>query len=261
MATFKLSDGVQINYQDHGSGQPLVFLHGWAMSSTIFSKQSKDLSDEFRVIAIDLRGQANSGGKDGPLPTIYLLAQDLREIIEGLSLRNVVLVGWSMGALVTWKYYERYGDDRLAGLVVLEMAANLGSPDWALQENITLRENPEKHIRSFVASMFAEPLADAELAWMVAEAMKTPVGVAEHLNLEIACADARPILPKLKVPTLMIYGAVPMFFTKEQIQDTINGTPNARVLVFEKSKHCPFWEEPARCNKEIRKFVKSLSAK
>ena len=259
MATYKLFDGVDIYYEIHGTGQPLVFLPGWVMTSAFFQKQISGLSDEFQVITIDQRGQGNSGGKDGPLPTIELMAKDLEEIIIGLKLQNIVLIGWSMGALVAWKYYELFGDKKLEGLIVLEMAANLGSPDWASQENASLRADPDKHINSFLQSMFVDSPNTSELLWMIADAKKTPVHIAEKLNLEIAYADARPILPKINIPTLIIYGKNLLFFTEEQEIDTRNGILDAKTLYFDNSKHCPFWEEPEQCNDEIRKFVRSLS--
>lgn len=260
MSTFNLTDGFPIHYVERGAGQPLVFLPGWAMTTAIFQKQIEGLSDCYRVIAVDPRGQGDSRQTEGEgkIPTLKLFAQDLRELMHGLDLYDVVLVGWSMGALIMWDYYDQFGPERLAGMIVLEMVGNLGAPDWAPQENESLQQDAVKHVRSFVSSMFAEPLSEADLDWISGEALKTSVPIAQHLNLEVAYADARPMLPKIRIPTLIIYGGVPLFFTDEQERETIQGIPNVRARFFEKSKHCPFWEEPGRCNSEIRNFVEGL---
>ena len=93
MSFVTVSDGARLYYEDYGSGRPVIFLHGWALSGTFFRRQFHDLSSDCRIIAIDQRGQGNSSvGTEGS-PTIDLMARDLRDIIEILDLRRVVLVG------------------------------------------------------------------------------------------------------------------------------------------------------------------------
>ena len=98
-------DGAKIYYEDHGEGQPILFVRGWLCSSRFRQKNVLDLASEFRVVTIDLRGHGNSS-KILTGHTIRQYARDVREVIERLGLQESVLVGWSLGGPVVLSYCE-----------------------------------------------------------------------------------------------------------------------------------------------------------
>ncbi|WUH89380.1 alpha/beta hydrolase [Streptomyces sp. NBC_00433] len=112
-------DGTEIFYKDWGSGQPVVFSHGWPLTADAWDPQAKLVVDNgFRAIAHDRRGGGRSGQPwDGNDLDTY--ADDLASLIEALDLRDVVLVGHSTGGGEVTRYVGKHGSDRVAKVVLL----------------------------------------------------------------------------------------------------------------------------------------------
>ena len=106
------TDGTQIFYKDWGSGQPVVFSHGWPLTSDAWDPQLKLMADNgFRAVAHDRRGGGRSGQPwDGNNLDTY--ADDLASVIEALDLRDVILVGHSTGGGEVTRYIGRHGSDQ-----------------------------------------------------------------------------------------------------------------------------------------------------
>jgi non-heme chloroperoxidase len=117
MAKLMVKDGTEIFYKDWGTGQPIVFLHGWPLSADMWDNQMMFFRHHgFRVIAPDRRGFGRSGQNwDGN--DYDHAADDLAELIETLELRDVVLVGHSMAGGEIARYITRHGSARLAKIV------------------------------------------------------------------------------------------------------------------------------------------------
>ncbi|MCR4671740.1 MAG: alpha/beta hydrolase [Lachnospiraceae bacterium] len=130
MPKIKLSDGTRLHYLEEGSGDPILFLHGWYTNGIYFRRTANRLKDSYRCIRYDQRGW---GLSDSPVPerTIDRLVHDLRELIEQLGLENICLVGHSMGALVIYGYVEKYGCDHLSSIMLMDMSPKpLSDPEW-----------------------------------------------------------------------------------------------------------------------------------
>ncbi|NLZ30478.1 MAG: alpha/beta hydrolase, partial [Methanomicrobiales archaeon] len=107
------SGTIDLYYEDHGTGRPVILIHGWPLSSKSWEKQVPALLDAgYRVIAYDRRGFGNSAK-----PTFGYdydtLAGDLRKLITGLDLTGATLVGFSMGGGEVARYLGTYGSDRV----------------------------------------------------------------------------------------------------------------------------------------------------
>lgn len=114
-----MSDGTQIYYKDWGSGQPVVFSHGWPLSADAWDGQMQFLGEKgFRVVAHDRRGHGRSGqpwnGND-----MDTYADDLAALIEKLDLRDIILVGHSTGGGEVTRYIGRHGTSRVAKAVLV----------------------------------------------------------------------------------------------------------------------------------------------
>ncbi|MFI0960450.1 alpha/beta fold hydrolase [Streptomyces sp. NPDC021080] len=112
-------DGTQIFYKDWGSGQPVVFSHGWPLTADAWDAQMKVMVDNgFRAVAHDRRGGGRSGQPwDGNDLDTY--ADDLAAVIEALDLRDVILVGHSTGGGEVTRYIGRHGSGRVAKAVLV----------------------------------------------------------------------------------------------------------------------------------------------
>jgi len=119
MPTITTKDGTQLYYKDWGSGQPVVFSHGWPLSADAWEDQMFFLCNHgYRCIAHDRRGHGRSGqpwhGND-----MDTYADDLAELVEALDLKNAVHVGHSTGGGEVARYIGRHGTKRVAGAVLI----------------------------------------------------------------------------------------------------------------------------------------------
>ena len=119
VSTITTQDGTDIFYKDWGTGQPVVFSHGWPLNADVWDTQLLLVAGAgYRAVAHDRRGHGRSGQSwDGNHMDQY--ADDLAELIEALDLRDIVLVGHSTGGGEVTRYLGRHGTDRVARAVLL----------------------------------------------------------------------------------------------------------------------------------------------
>jgi pimeloyl-ACP methyl ester carboxylesterase len=268
MAYFTLSDGVPLYYRDEGQGRPLVLMHALMFGADFFwQKNIPELAKSCRVIAVDNRGVGLSG-KPNSGYTIPRFAQDLRELLEGLDLDNVVLAGLSLGGFTALEYIKQFGNDRLGALALMEMTPRLPSaPGW---EHPTFGEFPEEMAKGygtalradrsiyndFFQAAFLEAPTGDELDAMVANTWLTPTDVAAEVIDRMAELDVRDQLPDITLPTSLFYG-----YPNNRILPTALGQwmqsqiPGSELITFENSSHSPFWEEPDKFNAELARVV------
>ena len=135
---------VEIHYEDHGSGQPIVLIHGYPLNGNSWERQERELlAHGYRVISYDRRGFGRSSQ-----PTVGYdydtFASDLNALIEHLDLNNMVLVGFSMGTGEVTRYLATYGSKRV------RKAALLGTiPPFVLKTD----DNPEGVVGKVFAQM------------------------------------------------------------------------------------------------------------
>jgi non-heme chloroperoxidase len=119
MATITIKDGTEIYYKDWGTGQPVVFSHGWPLSADAFEDQMIFLADRgYRCIAHDRRGHGRSSQPwDGNEMNTY--ADDLATLVESLDVKNAIHVGHSTGGGEVARYIGRHGTKRVAKAVLI----------------------------------------------------------------------------------------------------------------------------------------------
>jgi non-heme chloroperoxidase len=119
MPTIATPDGIEIFYKDWGSGQPLVFSHGWPLSADDWDTQMMFFLDHgFRVIAADRRGHGRSTQTDSGHDMDHY-ADDLRAVIEHLDVKDAVHIGHSTGGGEVTRYIARHGEERVAKAVLI----------------------------------------------------------------------------------------------------------------------------------------------
>jgi non-heme chloroperoxidase len=136
----KVDDGTVIHTIDHGTGRPIVLLHGVTLSIATWPYQIAKLSKEFRVIAVDQRGHGRSqlGTKEYG---IARMASDAAQVLSHFDLRDAIVVGHSMGGMVTQQMcldFTELARERVAGTILLSTAAAVtqGMPGWPAMERV-----------------------------------------------------------------------------------------------------------------------------
>lgn len=215
-------DDVALHYEDTGGdGRPVVLIHGWPLSGASWGHQVPALAEAgHRVITYDRRGFGRSdkpaGGYD-----YDTFAGDLAALLEGLDLRDVALVGFSMGGGELARYVGRFGEERVRSLVFAAavppyLLKTEDNPDGGLgEDDVTgmqddLREDRDGFFEGFVRDFFS---ADGELKVTESDVQEA-VGLAQQSDQDAALAcisafghtDFRDDLAKITVPTLVVHG-------------------------------------------------------
>ena len=257
--SLQTSDGVVLSVlesgREHaGSGKlTIALVTGWSMPASIWENQLEDLGRSYHTLAIDPRGQgASQVPADGF--TADRRASDLKEFLDPLS--NVLLVGWSLGAIESLQYIHMYGAGRLAGLVLVDSSVGeepAPPPGGTFLQ--ALRDDRDKTLDGFVRAIFKSARSDAEVAAMVdgAKRMSLDQSIAllsypfprTHWK-EIAHAFTKPLL----------YVVTPQY--AEQAANLQKNRPGTEVEVFNDAGHTLFVDDPERFNARLRRFAESL---
>ena len=268
MPTIGLSDGLRMAYREQGAGRPLLLVHGWGAHGGFFAPQLEGLSDRFRVIAVDLRGHGDSKGDSYPGVTTERLAEDLAEFMTQLDLRDVVAVGWSMGAMVLWQAWLEGAGDRIDRLVIEDMSPRIvNDPDWLLglprgfdaetaeKGAKAMLEDWPGYAASLARNLFAAQGRNDELVrWAEAEFAAQEPALLANLWTDLADKDFRDHLGDIDAPTLIVHGRHGPYEAETALY-LERALPTAASLVFERSGHTPHLEEPERFNRVVSEFA------
>jgi len=271
--TVKGAAGTDLHVREWGDpgDPPILLIHGWSQSHLCWAKQyDSGLQNEFRLVALDLRGH---GMSDAPLdPAEYTdsgkWADDIAAVICQLGLLKPTLVGWSYAGFVISDYLSKYGSSDIAGINFVAAAVVLGPKafgpligpgflqhapgacDPDLATNIAA-------IRSFVRACTAAPLEHAEFELALAYNMVVPAKVRAFLiRREI---DAGPVLENLRIPVLVTHGRADTVVLAAMSEYILQHCPTAGPSWFEAVGHAPFLEEPARFNRELAAFARKAA--
>ena len=272
---FTTSDGVRLNYSETGSGKPLVLIHGWSQCAEEFKHQVEGLSDRYRVIAYDQRGHGDSA-KPGFGYKIHRLSKDLHEMLFSLDLRDVIVLGHSMGCSVIWGYWELFGADRLAKLILVDEPPYFtANPAWTPAEmdaagpvftspdtgfdTCNALEGPEGEAttRSLIGDMLTKDCPEDVKEWIMQCNFRMTRKDAATLMLNHAFQDWRDVIPRLTLPTLVVGGRVSRIPWKS-VEWTARQIEGARLEIFEEHEggnHFMFIENPVKFNRIVAEFI------
>ncbi len=254
-------DKTPLYYYEEGNlnNPAILFIHGEPFNTKFWAKNINELSDEFRIISLDVRGRGESGKSDHG-QTLDQMGRDLRFVIESLGLHNIVVVGWSMGAAIFWSYIEQFGEIGISGFVDVDQRPyRFRSYNELVGRLASLGENRlASHWETIEEYFGPELVATSEtIDWMAYECMKTPTSIHRAAVLESYTADYRQVLPTLSIPSLIFwakYGVI----NSEWAKFLNNNIRNSRLVYFEHSGHMLPWTEPEKFNEELRQFVRQL---
>ncbi|MDH5718533.1 MAG: alpha/beta hydrolase [Spirochaetia bacterium] len=253
-----------INYEDRGSGLPVVFIHGFPLRSDMWQPQIDFLSSNgFRVITPDLRGFGKS--EYAPVKKISDFSDDVAALLDHLKIKQAVIAGMSMGGYVLFDFLDRYKEKAKAAIFIVTRAAS--DNEKGKEKRTSLAEKTLAGAHKLAADIFNPVLfadetyeKNPELVTMVYNWASTtnPKIIA---NSSIAMRERKDYTPELSnfnLPALVIGGSDDRTISNENSKIIANGMPNAKLEIIPKSGHMANLENPGAFNKVILNFLKSL---
>ena len=266
------TDDIDLYYEDHGTGQPVVLIHGYPLNGHSWEKQERDLLHAgYRVITYDRRGFGHSSR-----PTVGYdydtLAEDLDAVLEHLDLTGCVLVGFAMGTGEVTRYLGTYGSSRVSKAVLMGAI-----PPFLLKTD----DNPDGVERSVFEAIKAAVIADrpahfqnflnksynvdvlagtrvSDQAWH--NSFNVALGAsahAAHACIDTWLTDFRDDLPMIDVPVLLIHGdadrILPYPNTAQRLPDLI---ADLTFVTVEGGPHHIAWTHPDVVNPALLDFLK-----
>ncbi|BCR05741.1 O-methylpimelyl-ACP methylesterase [Desulfuromonas versatilis] len=266
MQSFCLADGRRLAYREAGAGRPLVLLHGWSMSSVVFSEALEAFSGEFRVLAPDLRGHGASD--PGPGYGFAELGGDLAQWFAGLDLENAAVLGWSMGGQVLLELYPRLRARIERILLVGSTPCFTASAAWphglpAGQVRAMARNLQRAYLKT-MGDFFALQFAGEEIARQryrrivefAVRAGRLPDPDVALAALEaLGGADQRGDLGAVDCPALVVHGELDRITPAGAGRYLAEQLPQGRLALLPETGHGPFLSRPEATFALWREFL------
>ena len=262
---------IEVHYDDHGSGQPIVLIHGYPLNGNSWERQERELlAAGYRVISYDRRGFGQSSQ-----PTVGYdydtFAADLNTLLEHLDLRDVVLAGFSMGSGEVTRYLGTYGSARvrkaaLLGTIppfLLKRDDNPEGVDGEVFEGIkaAIVDDRYAYFQDFLNNFYnVDKLGGSRIsdrAWQASfnvAAGSSPF--ATYACVDTWLTDFREDLPKIDVPVLVVHGTedriLPFEATAARLPALI---ADCKLVAVEGGPHNIGWTHPEEVNRALLEFV------
>lgn len=262
--------GTQLNVVESGNpkGRPILYIHGLSQCWLQWSRQlNSDLTQDHRLIAMDMRGHGLSDRPLAGYQSSDLWADDVKAVIETLELDNPVLCGWSYGPLVILDYIRHYGEERVGGLHFVGTVTKLGSeqalaaltPEFLGLVPGFFSSDVNDSVRSLDGLLrlcFSHEPAIGELYLMLGYNISVPPYVRQALLSRSINND--DILPTIRKPVLITHGAQDAIVKPSAVDVHKASIRTAQVHIMENVGHAAFWDDAASFNRRQREFVQTL---
>jgi non-heme chloroperoxidase len=273
MSTITTKDGAQIFYNDWGTGQPVVFSHGWPLSADAFEDQMFYLASRgYRCIAHDRRGHGRSSqpwnGND-----MDTYAEDLSTLVETLDLKNAIHIGHSTGGGEVARYIGRYGTRRVAKAVLigavppimLKTASNPGGLPISVFDGIRagVQADRSQFFKDLSVPFYGYNRPGAKISEGVRESfwlqgMQAGFPAAYFCIKAFSETDQTEDLKRMTIPTLVIHGdddQIVPFSDAGALQAKL--IPHAKLKVYQGAPHGLCTTLKDQLNEDLLAFIKA----
>ena len=272
MSYFTLKNGEKLYYEDKGNGpDTLIMMHGWTSTHDVYAKPVELLQEQARCIIYDHRGHGGSREANKGTPTMETLASDLDEMITGLSLSNITLLGWSMGAGVVLNYVRLYGCDALKQIILCDMTPKqLNDEEWklGLYQGKYTKEDMERDAAKNFYTLYKEFAIGAipRLAKIPGFLLRRPLkkkladcdeGVLKSIARSMKLQDNRPAVEQITVPVTYFYADPGSLFSPELADWYRDHVPTQyRAVRFPNATHMLVSDYPEKFAEEVRAVLR-----
>ncbi|MES2619077.1 MAG: alpha/beta fold hydrolase [Bacteroidota bacterium] len=258
---------LSISYNDFGStGKPvLLFIHGFPLNKGMWSHQLESLSDDFRVIAYDIRGFGQSEGGDTDF-SMNLFASDLIAFMDALHLEKVIVCGMSMGGYIALNAINRF-PDRFEGLVLCDTQSISDTPEISMGRFKKIEKIQQQGLAQY-ASESIRQLFTAESFIFIAESVAAVnymiLNTAEQTIYKTLRAlssryDMTNTLSQIAVPVLIMVGKEDSITPPESSWHMYQQLKDARVEIIPCAGHMANMENVEMFNEQLRQFALQFS--
>jgi len=263
MPWFENAAGHRLWYEEYGAGTPVVFIHGWCMSSAVWELQREGLSGSSRVIMLDLPGHGNSPPESDSFH-MSGCATDIAGLLEYLDLHDVILAGWSLGAFIAIEAFQLC-KERLSGLVLIS-----GTPRFVQSDDFPyglmrveadgmankVRRSLQRALKGFVARMFAAGELRSDRVNEILSSIQAPTTeVALSALAALVEADMRGRLASISCPTLVMYGDADVICLPKASEFMARLIPMSLPVMFSGCGHVPFITQSRKFNACLEEFM------
>jgi non-heme chloroperoxidase len=265
------SGDIELYYEDHGSGQPVVLIHGYPLSGASWEKQLPVLLEAgYRVITYDRRGFGKSSQPTAGY-NYDTFAEDLHKLVTQLKLRDFTLVGFSMGGGEVARYLRKYGSKDVSKAVIisgvppylLKMPDNPAGVDGSVFVGIEKAVAADRYafFTGFFQNFYNTDLLLGKRVSEQAVQASWNIAAGASATASLACVaawheDFREDLARIDVPTLVMQGdadrILPITATGLRTAKLIKG---ARLLVVKDGPHCIPWTHAEDVNAQLLSFL------
>jgi non-heme chloroperoxidase len=265
------STSIDLYYEDHGSGSPVVLIHGWPLSGASWEKQTAALLDAgHRVITYDRRGFGRSS-RPAVGYNYDTFAADLNAVLTKLDLKDVALVGFSMGSGEVTRYIGKYGTGRVRKAVLIgtlgpylvKAADNPEGVDASVFDGIksAIKADRPAFLLEFLRNFYNYDVTGGKLVSERVLEDNWNVAVSASATGTLACVDAwiedfRQDIPRNTLPTLILHGdadrILPPDATSRRQAKMIKG---AKLVELSEGSHGVLWTHAGRINSELVSFL------
>ena len=266
MSYIESGDGTRLFYKDWGTGKPVIFVASWSVGSDMWEYQLVPLARQgLRCIAYDRRGHGRSD-QPGRGYDFDTLADDLSALLERLDLRDVTLVGHSMGCGEIVRYLSRHGSTRIGRIALLgptlpfllKTADNPDGVEPAAFEAVraAMLQNRPKWLWDNADPFFVADTSQPMKAWIIGLALQSSLHAWIECNIANVEADFRRELREVRVPALVIHGdadvSAPVELTGRRTAQLIQGS---RFELYQGAPHGLFITHQERLNRDLLAFA------
>jgi pimeloyl-ACP methyl ester carboxylesterase len=260
---YNYHDG-KIRYSVSGEGSPVVLLHGYLESSEIWNGFGEKMSENFRVIAIDLPGHGKSDVY-GDTHSMEFMAEAVSTLLDFLKIDKTFVIGHSMGGYVTLAMADLF-QNILSGYCLFHSQPfpdTLASFEKRKHEISMVKEGkkalviPENIEKMFANSSLEKFINEVNRAKEIASET-TDKGIVAVLNGMMQRPSRKAVMESGALPCLWILGALDNYIPLNVIRDKVNLPGNAKIIILESSGHMGFIEEQEESVKQITEFIDNL---
>ncbi len=258
-------NGITLAYGDQGQGTPILFLHGFPLNRQLWAPQVEGLSNRFRVITIDLRGHGES---DAPLWHYGMdqFADDVKALLDHLSIPQAVFVGLSMGGYILFAFYRKYAD-RVKGVILADTRAQADTAEGK-EGRFQMAQIAYKKGASAIADLMIPKLccpATVQMKPDLVQNVRAMIegnqisGIAGDLMAMAERPDSIPLLDQITCPTQVIVGELDLATPPSDATLMAEQIPDAQLAVIPGAAHLSNLEQPNAFSQIVGSFVSDIT--